>query len=55
MKKFKILTLTAIISSFVLIFTACGKSSKGSDKSDNRADKSVTVEITDVHGTVVGL
>lgn len=52
MKKFKILTLTAIISSFVLIFTACGKSSKGSDKSDNRADKSVTVEITDVHGTV---
>ncbi|NLP28140.1 MAG: siderophore ABC transporter substrate-binding protein [Clostridia bacterium] len=52
MKKFKILTLTAIISSFALIFTACGKSSKGSDKSDNRADKSVTVEITDVHGTV---
>lgn len=52
MKKFKILTLTAIISSFALIFTACGKSSKGSYKSDNRADKSVTVEITDVHGTV---
>lgn len=52
MKKFKFLTLTAIISSFALIFTACGKSSKGSDKSDNRADKSVTVEITDVHGTV---
>ncbi|ACL76986.1 siderophore ABC transporter substrate-binding protein [Ruminiclostridium cellulolyticum] len=57
MKKSKILILTAIIAAFALMVTACSNSNIESAKIDtneqvNESTKPLTVEITDVHGTV---
>jgi iron complex transport system substrate-binding protein len=58
MKKSKFLKLTAIIAAFALMVTACSNSSNESVKTDtneqvNEPAEASTVEITDVHGTVI--
>jgi len=53
MRKFKLLTLTALIASFTMAFAACSNSSNKNDQTDaNKDEKTATVEITDAHGTV---
>ena len=67
MKSSNILKLTTVMAAFILVLTACGKSSdksiqtqvnaqaiestKATDKA-NELEETLTVEITDVHGTV---
>lgn len=58
MKKYKFIKLTAIIAAFALMATACSNSSNESVKTDtneqvNETAEVLTVEITDVHGTVI--
>lgn len=53
MRKFKLLTLTAVITSFTVIFAACAKVGDESEQANGKMnEKTVTVEITDAYGTV---
>ena len=55
MKKFKLIKLTALLAAFMMIFTACSSSNGGEDAAEDTVgqDDMATVEITDLHGTVM--